>query len=326
MNAYKSVIGIDVSKSTLDIAELGTCRSELYQIGNDDVAILSWLGQFDLSDTLFVLEATGAYSKRLTYHLGARGAQVSVVNPLRSAAYTNALGITTKNDRQAARTLALMGSRFELPLYQQPSDTMHERKQLLLSLHALKKQQQMLKNQLHALEHQIIFSPLAVETLRQTLQTVETSIRQLEEQLNQLEDDEYEHQFELITSVVGIGPVCAQALLTATGGLQNFERAEQLLKFVGIAPASHQSGSSIKTPGRITRKGNNALRAALYMAARSAKRFNLSCQALYQRLRARGKAHKQAMVAIMAKLLRQIFGVVKSGHPFDNRFFLQFLN
>lgn len=324
MNNYQYFIGIDVSKSTLDIAELGTHRTTPYQIANTQSAITAWLTTLDFSNTLLALEATGAYSQRLTYLLAQQGACFVLVNPACSAAYVKVLGITSKNDRQAAQTLALMAQRIDLPLYEPKKDAMLQRRQLLMGINALKKQQQMLRNQLHALEHQMIFAPKVVQALQETLQTVEANIRTLEEQLNQLDDAEYERQAQLLTSVVGIGDICARTLLCATGGLQHFDNASQLVKFAGLAPASHQSGCSIKTKGRINRNGHPQLRAVLYMAACCAKRYNLACKELYQRLRAKGKAHKQAMVAIMAKLLRQLFGVFKSGKPFDNHFFLNF--
>ncbi len=58
------------------------------------------------------------------------------------------------------------------------------------------------------------------------------------------------------------------------------------------------------------------------MAARSAKKYNLACKDLYDRLRQVGKPHKQAMVAVMNKLVKQAFGVVNSGVSFDNEYYL----
>ena len=60
------------------------------------------------------------------------------------------------------------------------------------------------------------------------------------------------------------------------------------------------------------------MRAVLYMAARSARRYNLSCKALYERLRAKGKCHRVAMMAVINKLLHQVFAVVKHNTEFVN--------
>ncbi len=83
---------------------------------------------------------------------------------------------------------------------------------------------------------------------------------------------------------------------------------------------------SVRYRGPITKRGNAELRACLYMAARSARRFNLACKDLYERLRARGKGYKQAMVAVMNKLIRQIFAVLKNDTVFDNNYYLKFKN
>ena len=115
----------------------------------------------------------------------------------------------------------------------------------------------------------------------------------------------------------------AQALLIATNGLQDFENAKQLAKFVGVCATQCESGSSIKKRGGISKTGDPNLRALLYMGARSAKRFNQPCKELYERLRGRGKCHKVAMLAVCNKMLRQVFAVVKSGVEFDNEYHLK---
>jgi len=325
MRKYSIIFGIDVSKDILDIYEINsTSENELFQIKNKTSDITKWLKTMNSKDTLCVLEPTGCYSQRLLNYLNKYKIATALVPPGQSCGFTNALGIISKNDSQAAKTLALMGQRLDLTLYKHPSTDMQNRKQLLMAKNALMKQKQMLKNQLHAFEHQIVFAPVAVDALKQTLSTVTEQIEVLEEQLNDLDDDEYEHQLKLIRTVVGIGPKTAQALLVATGGIQNFNHARQLSKFLGLVPSSQSSGSSVFKKGRMTKKGNGLVRACLYMAARSARRHNNSCKELYERLRSSGKSHKVASVAVMHKLVKQVFGVVHSGNIFDNQFYLKF--
>jgi len=323
MKKFNRIFGIDVSKDTLDI--FNSSISIFSQIPNTEKSILKWIKKVDPLTDLVVFEPTGSYSDRLLHLLSDSGISTALVNPVQSNAFTKAQGIISKNDKQAAKTLALMGQCLDLPLFKKSNNTMYERKQLLMGLNALKKQRQMLKNQLHALSHQILFAPKVEAALKQTLETVEQNLQQLEEELNDLSDEEHEEQLKLITSVVGIGTKTANLLLTATGGLQNFDQARQLSKFIGVVPYSHDSGTSIKIKGSITKKGNRTLRASLYMAARSAKRFNFACKELYERLRAKGKPHKIAMVAIMNKLIKQVFGVVSSKKEFDNEHYLEFL-
>ena len=201
-----------------------------------------------------------------------------------------------------------------------------QRKQLVQALNALKKQRQMLNNQLHALAQLPL--PLipqgAKEAYEAVLSTAEEQIKLLEEQLDELGDEEYDQQLKRLCSVVGIGQRTARALILATGGLQRFKHSRQLSKFIGLVPATHRSGSSVFKKGRITKKGQPELRATLYMAAMSAKRFNMACKDLYERLRAKGKPHKQAMVAVMNKLVKQAYGVIVNNTDFDNEYYLKF--
>ena len=324
MNTYSQLFGIDVRKDTLDIACLADQATCVRQIANTNEAILNWLENIDPHTSLCVLEPTGSYSARLVYHLQEKGIAVSLVNPNQSAGFAQAQGIISKNDRQAARTLALMGRTLDLPLYPKQDAMRQQRKQLLNALTALKKQRQMLKNQLHALQQYPLIQPTAQQAYEQTLETIEQQIDQLKEQLEELSDEEHQRMLKRMETVVGIGQTSAQALLLAIGSFTYFQHARQVSKFLGLVPSSHFSGTSVFIRGRISKKGCSEVRANLYMAARSAIRFNLACKDLYERLRAKGKPHKQAMVAVMNKLVKQIFGCVVNNTDFDNQFYLRF--
>jgi len=323
-NNYEFIYGIDVSKDHLDICLLSGAEKKMSQIPNKAAAIVEWISGLDKSHTLCVLEYTGSYSCHVLHFLCGHGMAVSAVNPHRSNHFAKALGIINKHDRNAAEALALMGQSLDLSLYKMENTSMQKRKQILSSLRALNKQRQMLQNQLHALSYQAIIEPAVKKAFEQTLETVNEQIGLLEKELDSLSDEEHEKQIAKITSVVGIGAKTAHALLCATGGLDAFEHHRQLAKFIGIVPSSHDSGSSVRYRGPITKKGNSELRACLYMAARSARRFNLACKELYERLRSRGKCHKQAMVAVMNKLIRQVFAVFKHDSVFDNHFYLNY--
>ncbi len=106
----------------------------------------------------------------------------------------------------------------------------------------------------------------------------------------------------------------------ATNGLKNFDSAKKSAKFIGIVPTIKDSGTSLKIKGRISRSSDPELRSLLYMAACSASRFNPACRETYTRLKANGKKAKAALVAVMNKLIRQIFAVVKNNTPFQENF------
>ena len=92
----------------------------------------------------------------------------------------------------------------------------------------------------------------------------------------------------------------------------------EVVAYAGLNPRQHQSGTSVDRATRISKIGNGVLRAALYMPALSAMRYNPAIVALVTRLKSRGRLKpKQIVVAAMRKLLVLCFGVIKTGKPFD---------
>jgi transposase len=351
MRNYQVVFGIDVSKNTLDIYQKHSSELQLQdktfedtylQISNTKKSILKWLKSlsklmarlenlgYNRSAIGFILEPTGTYSFRIVEHLVTFNFDLSLVNPRQSYGFMQALSMDNKTDNNTSIALAQMGFSLELPLYKAPSKLKRQKKQLKMALRALNKQAQQLSNQLHALaQYDASVLPSAQSALEIILRTVEEQKKALEKELGELdeqEDEDYKTEFKLIKSITGIGDKTARLLLLATGSLKNFQYARQLSKFIGLTPSSHQSGSSVRKSGRIIKKGDSQLRSTLYVATWSAIKYNNACKALYKRLRGNGKPPKKALVAVMNKLVRQAFGVVKSGKPFDNDYYLQFNN
>ena len=155
---------------------------------------------------------------------------------------------------------------------------------------------------------------------------MEAHIAFLDEQIEQLAQRIREHidqnpdlkeRKELLTSIPGIADVTAARLLAEIPPLERFEGAPQLAAYAGLTPREHQSGSSVYRRSRLSKTGNAHLRHALYMPALVALRWNPTIQVFAARLRERGK-HKMAIVgAIMRKLLHIVYGILKSGKPYD---------
>lgn len=328
MQSFTKFYGIDVSKDDLDIAVINA-RGRLdlaSKISNRLDAIENWIESLP-KGVFCVLEATGSYSSKLVYSLSSAKIAFALVHPKRSKHFMEAIGLSNKTDRSCAISLAKMGVQLELQPYVMPCKQRQEQKQLHSALQAMHKQRQMLKNQLHALDQYPFVVQGAREAYEQTLSTVEQQIEQLEKQLNDSEESsEVQKIKEFICSVKGIGKTTAQAILLATNDLKGFDSAAQLACFLGLTPRTHYSGSSVRKKGRISKQGSNRVRELLYMCTRTAIRFNTACQALYQRLRARGKAHKVAAVAVMHKLVKQLFACVKKQVLFENQFEIHTIN
>ncbi len=83
-------------------------------------------------------------------------------------------------------------------------------------------------------------------------------------------------------------------------------------------PRSYESGTSVEKPVRISKMGNARLRAILYMNALSAVRHDRGARLFFARLVARGKKKKQALVAVMRKLLHGIWIVLQRRVAYDS--------
>lgn len=125
-----------------------------------------------------------------------------------------------------------------------------------------------------------------------------------------------EHEVgSLLTTINGIGPTTAAKLIAELGDPAEFAGPEAIAAYVGVIPALRQSGK--RSPrAALTPLGNARLRAALWMPTLVAVRHNPWLKAYYERLRARGKLPKVALVACMRKLLTAVYSVSKHRRPF----------
>jgi len=321
----KQPIGIDISSDTLDYYFSSPQDAiEKGVISNDSHFILEFLSTQNPKNVFLVIEPTGTYGDTLIELAHRQGFEIRLANPKKSSKFMEVLELLHKTDENAAMALCLMGKSQEvkLPRFIPQSEVMKQRRQIQMTVNALNKQSRMLKNQIHAMEQRFSVNELAMNALTSTLQILEEQLEVLEKELQQLTDEEIEEFNLYAQSVVGIGPKSAASLMLYTNGLQFFERKSQLSKFVGVVCSSHKSGKSVNKKRGITKNGPSLLRACLYNAAKSAKRHNHACRILYERLRSKGKLHKVAMIAVINKLLHQVFAVVKSKNLFDNELYL----
>jgi len=325
----KYPIGIDISYQTLDYHIQPICGEVIKAVIENSInSITQFLGSYSAANYFLVIEPTGTYGDKLVELAHQHGFEIRLANPKRSSKFMEVLDLLHKTDENAAMALCLMGQskEFQLPRYMPQSETMKQRRQVQMTVNALAKQQRMLQNQIHAMEQRFRSSDISLTALKTTLQTVEHQLGILQQELQQLSDDEIEEFNYYAQSVKGIGEKSASLLMLYTNGLKYFEKKGQLSRFVGIVPSSHKSGTSVNKKGNITKSGPSILRACLYNAAKSAKRYNHACKALYERLRKNGKSHKVAMIAVINKLLHQVFAVVKSKTLFDNDQYLNLIS
>lgn len=128
----------------------------------------------------------------------------------------------------------------------------------------------------------------------------------------------------LITSIPGLGHTTAAKLLAYLGDARRFRSARALAAFIGVTPRQKLSGSSVHGRSIISRAGHADARRSLYMPAMVALRYNPKLKAFGERLRAQGLPPKAVIAAAMHKLVRIVYGVLRSGNAFDADFALDF--
>ncbi|HEY9269231.1 MAG TPA: transposase [Methylotenera sp.] len=162
-------------------------------------------------------------------------------------------------------------------------------------------------------------APLIQPSIKAVLVTIKAEIKAVErmirDHINRHPD--LKDQSKLLDSIPGIGIATIARLLAFVGDVHRFSDAKALAAFVGLNPTVHQSGSSVRGKSHLSKKGNATIRKALYMPAVVASRYNPTIKAFAQRLKKAGKSNMLIIGAVMRKLLHIIYGVLKSGKPFD---------
>lgn len=142
----------------------------------------------------------------------------------------------------------------------------------------------------------------------------------VEAELLALLEQRFAAEIALLCSIPGIGRKTAGMLLLFAGGFTHFDNYRQIITLAGLSPREHTSGTSIRGKVRITKMGGVLIRGKLFMCSFSAKKANAACAALFDRLVAKGKNKKLALIAVCNKLLKQAFAIVKSGVPYQAGF------
>lgn len=295
MTGNRKVVGIDVSKATLDCAA-APVKSSL-QVSNDDVGIaqlITWL--HEVKPDLVLLEATGGYETAAATALAGALFRVAVVNPRQVRDFAKAKGRLAKTDRIDAQVIAEFGVAIDPQVRPLPDEDTKALQGLLARRSQLMGMRTQELNRL----------PQASSALK--LQ-IKDHITWLNEAIRKCDIDltaklrsspAWKAKDDLFRSMPGIGSINSRMLMACLPELGQLNR-QKIAALVGVAPFNCDSGK-FKGQRRIW-GGRSQVRHALYMAALTAKRCNPVISTLYERLTAHGKPHKVAMVACMRKML-----------------------
>jgi len=322
MDTVCATVGIDVSKKKLDIALLVNGKIKTKVLENSvsgHQALLEWLSKSKLAlSALHVcLEATGVYSEPVALVLHQAGVLVSLVNPACIKGFGQSENIRNKNDVVDASLIARYCATMKPQLWTPPPLEQRQLRAWSQRIHTLKDIRQQEENRLEALT--ISRMDDVAEHVKQSIAWLSAEIKKLESDINDHIDGHpgLKHDAELLSSIPGVGMTTVAKILGQLGDIRRFASAKAFAAFVGVTPRQRSSGSSLRSRTVISRTGNTALRAALYMPSLVARQHNPILRQFAERLANNGMAKKAVVGAVMHKLVHLIYGVIHNDKPFD---------
>lgn len=321
MEKQKSAtVGIDISKMYFDIYFKDfTGKEVVTHLKNNKEGFADLLKKIPL-DSWVVMEASGPYYYSLASFLYEKGIKVAVINPLVIRRFMQMQLKRTKTDSADAKGIALYGQLMQLKKWKPLKENYLKikqwwalRKQLLKSHHALNRQ-------LEAFLATGDIDGCLKKTIEKEIIGLNEKIKKVDNQLNDLIKTENGALKEQLESIPGIGSKTSLILIISLRGLEDFNNYKEVISYLGLSPRIYESGTSVKGKSKICKMGMSEARKCLYMAALSSKRHNAACRELYSRLRARGKAHRVAMIAVVNKLIKQAFAIAKNGTLYEDDF------
>jgi transposase len=311
MQKFALYVGIDVSKSWLDIAVLSQ-ENELQKvdrINNTIAAIADYVRSFpQTAGILFCLENTGKYGSAFLHVTATMQLNTWVEHPLQ---IKRSQGMTRgKTDQQDAFRIAQYAFRFQdrVSLWKPEDKIIAQLKELQAKRELVAKSCKMLQQ----------FETNNDRDLQKPLKALQKAIDDIDVKMEELitNDEKLSSQYKLVKSVPGIGKVTATRLLVTTRAFTHLTDPRKLSCYMGIAPFAYQSGSSIKYKNRVSKLGDQKMKALFTLSAWNAIKCIPSLKAYYQRKIAQGKPKMSVINAIRNKLIAMVLSVIRRNQPF----------
>jgi transposase len=273
-----------------------------------------WLQTHLASGVEVGIESTNVYGQKLAQWLHEHGQVVYLLNPAQTAYYAKALGQRNKTDAADARTIASFVAlhRDQLTRWQPLAAEQQ-------SLQGLTRGRQQLLAVRQELENQLRTAPAVMRPiLAAAVKSIKGSLAKVEEQIatHLRQHPQLQQKVQRLCTIDGVGLITAAIVMAELPPIDAQTDPRAIAAWAGLVPRRWQSGET-ERPARLSRRGNNYLRNALFMPSLVAKRYNPLLKAYAQQLHQRGKRHGAILGAIAHKLLRIMVGLLKNQQDFD---------
>jgi transposase len=322
------IIGIDVSKATLDCAYLRepdqdkakrkSCQNEMDRFES----LITWaqaLTGLPCRSLAFVIEPTHVYHEQLVRFLHSKGTTVYLVNPGRVRKFAEGIGILSKNDVIDADLLARYGLMAKkLIVFEPAPQEISDLRSLLNRLDVLERNLRRELNRLEKAGKSLTFHRLEQQSITRSIKRHEAEIVCFKNAARDCVNASpwLQRDVELLSTVPGVGERTAWLMAVILSSRQ-FLSAAEVASFLGLNPIEKRSGKSEYRKPRLSKSGSSHYRQSLYFPAMVASRKNPDVQALYERLVDAGKPKMCALGAAMRKLVHICYGVYKNQQPYQ---------
>ena len=327
MKNYRTHVGIDVSKLTLDYCLLQEDQKLVRgQILNTQKSVKTFLKAlekegFHLEEALFVFENTGIYSSILSLVLSESVLDYAQVPALE---IKHSLGITRgKSDKVDAKEIAQYAKRNadKITLSTMPELSLQQLKMVFSerekTIAAIKVFERTMENEMFLSKE--VFG--TVKTInRQTVKHLKKQLAMLDEKMKTLirEDEILSEQQQLLKSIPGIGEVTSVYLLMVTKGFTAFTSGRKFACYSGVAPFEHSSGTSIKGKTRVSHLADKKMKSLLHLVSLTAIKYDAELKEYYTRKKSEGKHTMLVLNNIKCKIVYRIFAVIQRKSNFIN--------
>lgn len=314
-------LGIDVGKKDLFCHIIGPSQSFSERFDNTPEGVkslLKWLSKIAILAQLSAcLEQTGHYGDDVATALySIKIYSLHVVNPHQIKAYGQQKLRRNKSDTADAKLIAsfLQSEQHELRSWRPKTQQQQRITELVRHAATLTQDAARLKTKLTAKPERTVAA-----SLNRTIKFLEKEIKDIRKHIVTTIKTETGllAKYKLLLTIPGIGQIAAQTIIGELPNLEEFDDARQLAAWAGLTPRHFKSGTSGRTQTPITKIGSVHLRRGLFMPAMTARTNNPLLKTFGDRLKGNGKKPKAIIIAIMRKLLHQIYGILKSGQPYN---------
>lgn len=302
-------IGIDISKSTLDVYD----GKKSYKFENNETGFKKIVALVeDINNTIFIFEPTGVYSYSITDFCSENSIKIVMVGPKESRDFARSLKVRSKTDKIDAKVLYKYQSHIEPSMVKVPVVNHQGIKvqEMLNVYEGIQSAKQTFKNQIESTSKS---DKDLLRTLNRIIKDLDAEALKLfnKIELILLKDEEIKAKYDAIGKIPGIGQKSV-LYLTAFFLKYPMANAKEMTALVGLDPVMRDSGT-FKGKQRISKQGGQQLRNLLFLPTLCAIQHNDRIKAFYTRLTSNAKSKKLAVIASMRKLILMAFSIFKSG-------------